>query len=398
MPPSKRLFAPALLCLLIAACAHSGQIVIGEALTLPSNALGEDRQLLVRLPSGYENQPDRRYPVLYVLDGETAFERSVGTVGWLTGGATADGIPEHIVVAIPNAGLSRGRDFSPRSNSAAAERFMDFVEAELIPFVDRTYRTRPFRILHGHSATGSFALFAMMTRPRLFNAFIVASGSWNGSDGGRGQEVFESFRPRGDLSTFLYSVRGDELPGTVASYDRWIALLERAAPEGLVWQSEIEPSEVHMTTPGVTLHQGLRALYADSHPNTVTPIGEQGIHAVVDYFRVLSRSKYGYPYLPEPPITRLASVHAGRSDYETAMEFTQLLIDAYPRSTENYRLMSLWHERAGHPREAMDWLSRAEDLSHRDLEYRFGPLLAAERERLEATLMSESGDESGPPG
>ena len=63
----------------------------------------------------------------------------------------------------------------PFPTSGKADQFLAFVERELIPWVERTYRTSDLRILAGHSAGGNFALHAMRTKPGLFQAIVAAS-------------------------------------------------------------------------------------------------------------------------------------------------------------------------------------------------------------------------------
>jgi predicted alpha/beta superfamily hydrolase len=75
----------------------------------------------------------------------------------------------------------RVRDFTPTRtsqtvNSRGAGAFLDFLEHELIPFVDRTYRTIPSdRGLLGHSLGGLFAIYILEQRPAPFQRIVAAS-------------------------------------------------------------------------------------------------------------------------------------------------------------------------------------------------------------------------------
>src|SRR3954470_12724648 len=96
---------------------------------------------------------------LYVLDGKDHFFHTAGSAGYL---AEQGEIPEMIVVAIGS--TVRVRDFTQTDwpagwiGGGGAGNFKRFLSAELIPKVDRTYRTDGFRVLSGHSAGGQFAL------------------------------------------------------------------------------------------------------------------------------------------------------------------------------------------------------------------------------------------------
>lgn len=378
------------LCASLLGCAGARPLVIGHPAEIRSQVLGEARPLAVYLPDSYETQPSRRYPVIFVLDGEAHFRNAVGTVDLLAYGAANDGIPEHIVVAVPNVGASRGRDFSVYDRPADADRFLAFLEAELVPYIDGSYRTHPYRILSGHSASGTFALHVMLRGADVFQAYIVASGAWRGSPGEPGERLFSEFRSRGGSSTFLYSTRGDELPSTVETYDRWIGLLESAGEMGLAWQSQRLPSEVHMTTSGVTLHHGLRALYADTQASALERAAEGGVDDVEAYFARLAESKYGYAIWPEAAIRQLAFAAANRGDIDTAMAFLERNVGRFPGSIENHRLLAIYLQRAGRLEEAMQTIEHALALADRDPSYTSRFLLESVQERLGAARGGDS--------
>jgi predicted alpha/beta superfamily hydrolase len=154
------------------------QITIGQKKVIHSNILNEDRTYQVYLPASYNWALDRSYPVLYVLDGESNFLHTIGSVSFLS----AQGeIPELIVVAITS--KIRIRDFTQTDWSShwigggSAKKFKSFLSEELIPKIEKDYRTNTFRILSGTSASGQFALYALTSEPSLFNAYIVVSPS-----------------------------------------------------------------------------------------------------------------------------------------------------------------------------------------------------------------------------
>ena len=147
--------------------------------------MNERRPLFISKPAGYE-QGTERYPVLYLLDGETHFHHATGIARFL---AESGRIPALLVVGV--ASTNRNRDLTPPSQAGndlrfspgggGADAFLRFLSEELIPYVEANYRTRSYRILVGHSFGGLFAVYALTTRPRVFNAYIAISPSlhWN---------------------------------------------------------------------------------------------------------------------------------------------------------------------------------------------------------------------------
>ena len=86
-------------------------------------------------------------------------------------------MPEMIVVGIQN--TNRTRDMTPTktesANSGGGENFMKFIETEVMPMVEKNYRTQPFKIFAGHSLGGLTVIYSFVSRPDLFNAYIAAS-------------------------------------------------------------------------------------------------------------------------------------------------------------------------------------------------------------------------------
>lgn len=154
---------------------------IGIQDSIQSEILKETRKILIHLPDGY-NDSNKRYPVLYRLDGDTELLlETISTVNRLT---YSDEItPEMIIVAIEN--TQRFRDmwptntkYNPEPDIAGAKYFLAFIEKELIPYIKNNYRTNQERILCGQSLSGIFTNYAFLSKPALFNSYIISSGAF----------------------------------------------------------------------------------------------------------------------------------------------------------------------------------------------------------------------------
>ena len=162
-----------ILTVLLAVCTLFAQtdnapITCGNYRTIHSKVLGEDRTLLVRLPEDY-GKSDKKYPVLYKLDGaKENFLQAFSAAYYLFD--MTENAPDLIIVGIEN--TDRNRDMGPDQR---AENFIQFIQSELIPFVDKNYRTNGFRILCGQSLSSIFALYSFLEQPNLFDAYILGS-------------------------------------------------------------------------------------------------------------------------------------------------------------------------------------------------------------------------------
>ena len=147
---------------------------VGVKDSIQSIILGENRQIVVSLPRDYQTDT-QSYPVLYVLDGnETGLLNAIIVTRKLR--------EEMIIVAIPN--TVRDRDMMPLStptykvDSPGAEKFLSFIEKELIPHIEKNYRTNEQRTIRGASLSGLFVMFAFLEKPEIFDNYIGNSAGW----------------------------------------------------------------------------------------------------------------------------------------------------------------------------------------------------------------------------
>ena len=143
--------------------------------TLNSSKLGESRELKIQLPHNYDQNKEKTYPVLIVLDGDYLFEPVAGNVDYYS---YWEDIPELIVVGV-NQATTRDNDasyheqtFLPSGKGAA---FFEFLGMELLKYIDDTYRTAPFRAIMGHDYTANFINYYLLKEKPLFQGFINLS-------------------------------------------------------------------------------------------------------------------------------------------------------------------------------------------------------------------------------
>ena len=151
---------------------------LGVTRTIKSTILSEDRKVFVHLPASYNTSGDA-YPVLYLLDGTPAFLLEM--IAITTRLRNDRNAPEMIIVAIEN--TDRNRDMMPvvakdLPGPPRAEAFLGFLEKELIPDIEKTYRTAQPRLLEGKSLSGLFTIYALLARPTAFNAYVGCSAGW----------------------------------------------------------------------------------------------------------------------------------------------------------------------------------------------------------------------------
>jgi len=209
---------------------------LGTQYIIKSNILQEDRPIIISLPIGYENNKDT-YPVLYLLDGLGNIKHQVGTVELLTESGI---VPPMIIVAIES--LDRARDLTPSNagednyigtkagipQSGGAPEFLEFLEKELIPFVESNFRTHPYRLLEGHSFGGLFCTYTLMNKSELFNSFIVQAPAlwWNKEEMTEQAKDFFKSNDSLDISAY-FGAGGAEGWGMRQELSRYVDVIKK---------------------------------------------------------------------------------------------------------------------------------------------------------------------------
>jgi predicted alpha/beta superfamily hydrolase len=199
--------------------AGPGVHVLAQRLPMPG--LGRERTLRLYLPPSYDSAPARRYPVIYMHDGQNLFDDATSYAGEWGVDETLDAFArtrgfEAIVVGIDNGEGERLHELSPWTNPkygpAQGEQYMAFVVDTVKPFIDARYRTQPGRdatAIIGSSMGGLISHYALLRYPQVFGKAAIFSPSyWYSS------EVYAQTKahpwPAGTRAYFYIGGREDE--------------------------------------------------------------------------------------------------------------------------------------------------------------------------------------------
>lgn len=159
---------------------------IGKTVKIKSKILKENRELNIYLPTNYQADSLKTYPIIYLLDGSKDEDFihisgivQFGSFSWI------NMLPESIVVGIAN--VDRKRDFTYPSNnqldqkefptSGKSEVFINFIESELQPYINSKFRTTNNTTIIGQSLGGLLATEILLKKPDLFDNYIIVSPS-----------------------------------------------------------------------------------------------------------------------------------------------------------------------------------------------------------------------------
>jgi predicted alpha/beta superfamily hydrolase len=295
-----------------------------HTLSIKSEVLNEVRQIYIQLPEGYKHS-NVKYPVLFVMDGEWLFHLVNANQRYYSYDEVTDqNIPNMIVVGIEN--TDRDRDYTPTSNSGkdlsfptsgGANKFLEFLETELIPTLDNRYRTAPHRCLVGWSFSGLFSVYAGITKPNLFNMYLCISPAiwWDNDFIYKKMEDIKFEYPE----KFVFTLGGGEANGWVhTSTTRLLKRLkEKPIPNMTVKHINIEGSG-HTWAVSSAINLGLQSLYQEFIPRSDVIINN--IDDVESYYRELS-NKWAYEVIPSSKVfTNLVWNLWGKGEKEKAIK------------------------------------------------------------------------------
>ncbi|HEX7706100.1 MAG TPA: alpha/beta hydrolase-fold protein [Thermoanaerobaculia bacterium] len=176
--------------------------------------LSNRREVSVYLPAGYDEHPERRYPVLYMQDAQNLFDAERAYIPgqhWRLTEAADAAIGERtaapvIIVGVDHAGVGRMDEYTPvrdrkHKGGGRADTYGRMLAEELKPAIDSQFRTLPepeWTAVGGSSLGGLVSLYLVLTRPELFSRAIAMSPSiWWGDRYILGKvDAFEGEPPR----------------------------------------------------------------------------------------------------------------------------------------------------------------------------------------------------------
>ena len=265
----------------------------GIRLDFHSNIMSEDRTIWIRVPASY-NEPSSStasYPVIYLLDGKTTFFPISGVVSFMSEKEYVNyQIPEMIIVGINTE--NRIRDLTPNATtkqpngeeaktpeqmlmmqgSGGGEKFLKFLQEEIFTYVEKNYRTNPYRIYVGHSLGGLTATYTFLKHPGLFNAAISIDPSlwWDGAKYVNEAPALLGNMPLDKMKRYYVSVidtssYGGNLKFHTKSIFNIGKAFEQASSKNLQYKVDLIPNTDHSSIPLLSWYNGLLFIFDGYH-------------------------------------------------------------------------------------------------------------------------------------
>ncbi|MCF2829193.1 MULTISPECIES: alpha/beta hydrolase [unclassified Pseudoalteromonas] len=280
-----------------------------STLQLSSAYFSQKRTVHIVLPPSYE-QGNTGYPVLYLTDGQSNLEHTASAARFL---AQQHKIPELIIVAIET-NEHRTRDLTPsyrkgslavlghfagptrQQNPGGAEMLLQFIDKELIPYVDKHYRTSGYRALAGHSFGGLFATYALLEKPDLFNGVMLASPSlwWDK------ERLLNDLLAKALINKCIYISMADESAIITQPFQRLNDAWRK--PNGIDFKAQHFSGESHMSVVYPSYYHGLQHLFNHYQPSL--KVAAAGVTQLENHVAI-AKSLYGLKTYPYDALTSL---------------------------------------------------------------------------------------------
>ena len=352
-----------------------------DHITLESKVFGENRSIYIQCPKPSSKNQAMSYPVLYLLDGESHFDL-VSQLCLYLSRWDVNVMPEMIIVGIVN--TNRVRDLTPTHSvldyfektdtsatswlkpSGGNEKFFQFIENELMPYINSHYRTQPFKIFAGHSFGGITVVNSMLTRPELFNAYVAISPSFWWDRGYLLKLADEKLNKGTRSNKILFYSDGNEGVSDKSTFHSNLltfdSLLNTRALPSLIYKYVYYPEESHMTEPLFAYADALRFIFK---PWALPPISEKevtGEHILKHYTMLTQR--YGYTILPnEKNVYDWASWLANKPEnLDNAISLLEMLTNVYPSSSKTFIALGDVYEKKGDKKKALSSYQKAARL------------------------------------
>ena len=333
-----------------------------EYFTISSETLQDEREIKVQLPRTYNSNEDKRYPLIFVFDGDYLFEPVAGVVDYLS---YWDEIPEAIVIGI-NQSKTRDNDFQigPKRNLPAGfgSEFFDFIQNELLFRLKNRYRISRFKVAIGHDRSANFINFFLLRKNLLFNAYISLSPQLSTEMAQRVESALKNTKAK--LFYHLsYGERDFELiEQKVKPLGKRLEKIEN--PNLEMDFGEIKQA-THFTMASRSIPTAIEKIFSVYRPITPTIYEEELLKAndVIDYLEQ-KYTKMEDLYALEIPVSINDILFVGkaikeREEWTSLKELGKIALKNQPESLLGDYYKALYFEKKERPKKAVSFYQRA---------------------------------------
>ena len=371
---------------------------VGILDSLNSKILNENREIYIQLPASYTAGSEQKYPVIYVIDGEVFLPTVTNVLDFYSGGF----MPEMVIVGVSNR-EKRVRDLttSPVTSingmpfnleNGQAANFFNFIEEELVPYIEQKYPVTQFRTLVGHSYGGLFTIYSLLEHSSLFANYIAIDPSLDWDEQKmihRSKEVLSTQNFSGkslfvslggqlnmqDPNVTIENVMQDTTDFTLFARSNILfsELVRENQNNQLSFNWKFYPEELHGTIAFPSIKDGLIAVFKwfqmeNTDKFNSPDTAKDDLAGIINYRADKLKTHFGYtvPPYPEDLLNMLGYMSMDMQQPEKSKMFFELGIKYYPASANAYDSMADYYETSTDYVAALKYVSKAFEISGND--------------------------------
>lgn len=273
-----------------------------QVMTIVDKRFEHPLEFNIILPKSYFSKPDKRYVMLFdfhpyahtYLSGLHDWMSHNGEWPWL-----------ETIIVTPAYGNSVGKLFD---SSGESTPLIDFFGDELIPEIDRNYRTNGFRIISGFRTNGTIVLSTLLNKPELFSAYIAVSPELNENyaqilSKSAATKTIQESQYKSLLFSHASTIKEDHQMASYHILNQSLTTL--MSKNQYIYQDFGE--HYFMSLPALSMISGIETLFTDIHRGLAADdeISQQGVQAIISHYKELSAKKYGFEVSPKRSIETL---------------------------------------------------------------------------------------------
>jgi predicted alpha/beta superfamily hydrolase len=322
-----------------------------------STKLDDTRGLKIQLPRNYDPEDGRAYPLVLVLDGDYLFEPVVGNIDYQ---AYWDDMPDCIVVGV-NQSDTRDVDLSFNDDTLLPTEdgalFFEFISMELIPYMNSTFKTTPFRIIVGHDLSANFLNYYLFKDNPIFRAYVALSPEIENETMNRVVGALATVKEE----SFYYLATSDadlkKLRKNILKLD---GKLKTVSNPKIHYAFDDFDEANHYSLVGRAIPKALNQIFRLFKPINGKEYREQILPYDGTPMEYLDRKYdkvknfYGFDkIIIENDIRAIAAACVKKNDVESLQRLSKLARKEFPDSMINAYYVGLYHEKAGNTKKAL---------------------------------------------
>ena len=330
---------------------------------IPSERLGESRELKIQLPRNYESNSEKKYPIVVVLDGDYLFEPVAGLVDYFS---YWEDVPEMIIVGVNQAGKRHVDGQYDKTTSYPIDggaAFFEFLGMDLMTYMDQKYRTNNFRIVIGHDLTANLMNYYLLKEEPLFDAYINLSPDMAPKMSDRITEALDRSKTK---KWYYLATASDDIPPLKKSIQDLDLKLKAISNDLVQYKFENFEDASHYTLVGKAIPSAIENMFQIYRPisrteyeNVLLQTSFSGYEYLVDKYETIN-SQFGIE--KQIRLNDFLAVYNAiekTQRWEEFRDLSKLAEEHYPNTMLGTYFEARYEEETGNPKRAMKIYQKA---------------------------------------